>query len=269
MTREVHEIPPARRSVRWGSLAAVRWPLGLAGGVLAVAGGLVAWMLLLSRGVLADEADLDRGAVRGHATVTGVQATDARIDGVPAERVTYSFETDDGIAIADQLCWARRDQFAAGSVQPVEYLATRPEVNRLIGARLCLLTDRAGAVFRWVCAPGLLLLLLWAAGVWRQQRMLAAGDVTVALPTRIERVAGIVPVTLRVHYRFRDHNARWCEGWHWVRARSELGGRLTAMRRELVLVHDRRRPELNRLVIASDFHAHRRQRAEGEPAQRV
>ena len=48
MTREVHDIPPAPRHVRWRAALWHRWPLAFLGFVLAVYGGLITLMLFLA-----------------------------------------------------------------------------------------------------------------------------------------------------------------------------------------------------------------------------
>ena len=74
-----------------------------------------------------------------------------------------------------------------------------------------------------------------------------------AEPLQVERVAWVIPVMLRARYRFRDRHAQWCEGRHWVPARSALGIRLTSDPSQLAVVHDRSHPAHGRLVVPPDF----------------
>ena len=95
---------------------------------------------------------------------------------------------------------------------------------------------------------GVLLVLLWLQGAHDLRRMMATGDVAAAEPLQVERVAWVIPVMLRARYRFRDRHAQWCEGRHWVPARSALGIRLTSDPSQLAVVHDRSHPAHSRLA---------------------
>lgn len=270
MTILVREIPPAERRVRWSTLVWFRWPMGLLGVFLVVYGGLVALMLMFaSGGKPRDDRRLDASDVlRSMALVTDVKPSEAWLDDLPADRITYTFESQGGHAETGRT-FGHQDSFVEGREYPVEYLPGETEKNRLVGTRIGLLEDMVSPVLGAVVLPGVLVLLLWLQSLWSLRMTLAHGDVAVARLTRIERVRGVVPVTVRAYYRFRDHHARWCEGAHWVRARSLLGEQMAQPQREVAVVHDRARPERSRLVTASDFAGSRPRQREGEAAQRV
>ena len=135
----------------------------------------------------------------------------------------------------------------------VQYCVLDPKINRLAGIRISQFGDLVTPLLGFVVFPGLLLLLLWLQSIVDLKLTLARGDAGVAEITGAEPVAAVVPSMLRVRYRFRDYHARWCGGVHWVRARSPLGERLRAGEVQVVVIHDRRRPERSRLVVALDF----------------
>ncbi len=273
MTLEVREIPPAPRVVHWTAAMRHRWPLGCLGLLLAVYGGLGALLLFhASGGKRRDDLLLDRGPVgRATARIDRVDAPEVTIRGQPVERFFYTFATGPGQPELGGSAFGRAGMYAMGGEGIVEYLPDRPEKNRLQGTRIFPRGDliSPAPLLALVVLPGLTLLALWGAGVLRQRRMLARGDVAVAVITSALRLRWVIPTTVRVEYRFRDHRARWCAGSHWVRARSWLGHRL-ATSGELALVHERAHPEHSRLVTARDFAAGppRRQR-ESETAQPV
>jgi len=265
MTRELQNIPPAHRRVRWAFVVWWRWPMGLLGASLVIYGGLFALMLMSwAGGKPHDDALLDRAeTLTAMAEITAVETSAATIHKTAAERVTYYFLTGDGTTVRGS-SFGRAGEFAVHGRVPVRYLASAPETNRLQNTRISLLGDMVTPVTTTVVLPGAVLLLCWLLGVWRFRRLLAHGDAAVAELTRVEPVRWVVPVMLRVHYRFRDHHACWCEGHHWVRARSVLGERLTTRPGQLVAIHDRRHPASNRLVTADGFRNTPVPRFEGE-----
>ena len=63
---------------------------------------------------------------------------------------------------------------------------------------------------------------------------------------------------LSVSYEFRDHRAGTRKNRHWVRARGALGQRLRNWSvhnptEALPVLHDRRFPQWNRLLLPQDF----------------
>lgn len=266
---EIQAIPPAQRLVRWTAIVTYRWPLGLSGAFLAVYGGLVALMLFhVQSGKLHDDARLDAAAITTDAHIVEVRPVDTSlVEGHAAVRLTYEFHTD-GKRHEGHSFGANRD-YVEGQVGQVELLADSPEINRFAGTRICLLGDMVSPVLTFAVLPGLILLGLWALGAVALRRMLSTGDVAAAEPIRVERVPVVVPTMLRAHYRFRDHHARWRVGRHWVRARSELGLRLSEVPSRFAVVHDRAHPERSRLVLAQDFAQFPRKANEPQAARRA
>lgn len=260
MTREVHDVPPAPRHVRWAPVVWCRWPVGLIGLGLAIYGGLVA-LLFHHVGAANHDTRIEQGPrEQAVATVTAVKD----LPGGTMSRYSYRFDMPLGVETGDSL--GPRGGFAVGDTAPVEFVQGSPEISRLVGTRKELLGDLSTPILGLVVLPGLLLLLVWLQGVMDLRIMLAHGDVTVAELTQVERVPYVVPLMLRVHYRFRDHRARWCEGGHWVRARSALGQRLAASPGCALSIHDRLRPQRNRLITAVDFESGSPAPLAGRPA---
>jgi hypothetical protein len=296
MSRELRDIPPAPRRVRWRAVVWQRFGLGLGGAVLLGYGGILTLLLWIgdrsSHYALAS-AELDAGPVR---VVDGeVVAVEARNTwrGQPADLVSYRFGSG-----GDQ---QRGRSFTApglaqvGTSIEVEHLDGDPGLSRVLGGELYARPAWQEAALRVTVAPGAALLAAWWLGVLRLRRTLRRGDSAVAEPYAVRRLTFMVPTMLEVRFRFRDRQARVREGRHWVRARSELGERLTTTGRRtiedggrvlgrpvrpgstppvpdwrierstdlprLCVVHDRGAPQRHRLVAAADFeHASERPR---------
>jgi hypothetical protein len=263
MTREVHEIPPAPRLVRWRAVLWRRWPLLLLGTMFGVYGGLLAIMLgyastggLSSSDTLLDE--LGDNVPTARATVTQVEPADALVFGQPAEYVHFEFPAGSPSAVKG-ICRAPRQMFAVQDVAVVEYYPARERdgISRLKGTRVATVPV-AGALGLWLRAvvlPGLVALVLWWLGVLQMRRMLQNGIVAVAEVRALRKVRLVAPEMLRVEFQFRDHHARVRTGHHWVRAHSALGQRLARNPARLTVVHDRARPRRCRLVLPEDFRA--------------
>ncbi len=266
MKREVHAIPPAPRRIRMRPLFAHRWPLLAIGGTLVVIGGLLAWLMFLqSGGKMSDGLRLDRqpkAVVDGR--VTSVRP--ATWDGVAGQDIVYTFQhTLDGTTTnLHGSSFVPGSDRAVGQTVQVEVLAEDPNVSRISGGLLQV--DRAWlrAQF-WILAmtvPGTLVLLGWLASVFQLRHVLVHGDVAVGRVTGIRPVAIVLPEMLRVDYVFRDHRAKDRRNHHWVRVHGALGARLLAqLRREqyedMPVLHDRRLPQWNRMLLPQDFLPHR------------
>jgi hypothetical protein len=265
MVRDVRGIPPAPRRVRWRRVLGYRWPLAALAFALAVWGGVLTWMLFLAQGGKAsDDRRLDAARQldrldRARGTVDAVTADSGFIDAAtPAELVTYQFEQS-GLQMKGH-SFAPQGRFAVGAEVEVEMLRGEPSVNRIVG----LTTHLIPGVFdpmSWLVAvvvPGLLLGLLYFAGVFHLRHILAHGDVSVAQVLSVQRVRFCLPETWSVRFSFRDHHAHERTSRHWVRAHSNLGNRLRTMARHgtferLPVLHDRRFPQHCRLVLPDDF----------------
>ncbi|MEM7202614.1 MAG: hypothetical protein AAF628_20265 [Planctomycetota bacterium] len=274
--KEVREIPPATRRVRWIPAMGHRWPLGAFGIALAVYGGLLALMLHQVAGGKASDDRLLGTELTEHAeaTILEVKPIGQTLNGATYDQVSYQFAA--GSTQRYGKCYAPAGRYVAARGEGsdyasdgiAEFLPDRPEINRLLGGQINVLPTLTAPVLGLIVLPGILFALLWAHGVLDLRRMMSRGDVAVADLTRIEQMRWLVPLTLRIDYRFRDHRAQWRVGRHWVRKRSELGESLLASDRA-VLVHDRTRPQFSRLVAPSDFEETRPRKPEGETARAV
>ena len=254
MTREVREIPPVPRPVRWSAVLWFRWPLALCAFLLGVYGGL--WTLMLyfaSSGKPLDDVKLDRGSTVTVGSVTAVVSVPETIYLPPAEHAVYTFVDADGHA-RDGKCFVLPDAVDVGASVDIEYVGVSPEINRIRGGRIGRLPDYVTPAFRLTVIPGLAFLAMWLYSVLRMRRVLIFGDAAVAELTEIRRLPVINPGTLAVSFRFRDRRARITDGRHWVRERSALGQRVLEATTDMVVVHDRRRPRWHRLVVAEYFH---------------
>jgi hypothetical protein len=254
MTREVHEIPPAPRRVRWSAALWHRWPLAFLGFVLAVYGGLIGVMLNYSDtgGLSRTDRLLDAGARTAPAVVLRIEETSARFDSRPAVKVFFSYAEQSGQRSLGE-CFAAAGMFQADGSAVAEYLSV--EHSRLRGGRATL-ARVSGLLQTWlllVVLPGATCLLLWAGGVLRLRQVLGNGDVAVAELQSLRRLPWLLPTMLAVEFEFRDRSAARCRGRHWVRAHSALGRRLAAGPAHAAVVHDRVRPRRCRLVLADDF----------------
>lgn len=256
---EVRSIPPAPRRVRTAALLAHRWPLLAIGGAMVVLGSLIAWaMFLQSGGKLSLGPSLDAGpteVVRG----TVETALDPRdFEGRSWQDVRYRFAYD-GVGLYGG-CFVPSGSVQVGDAVDVEVLVGDPNVNRIRGGLLHIDWKWLRARF-WVMAmtlPGGLILLGWLAGVFQLRQVLVYGDVSAATILSVTPLRHVLPEMLAVGYEFRDHRARPHRNLHWVRARGPLGERLRTWRpggrREVVpVLHDRRLPQWNRLLLPQDF----------------
>ncbi len=107
--------------------------------------------------------------------------------------------------------------------------------------------------FGLLVLPGLLALGLWFQGVFDLRRMMNSGDVGVAEVLETRRLNFVLPSTVAVCYRFRDHRAILRVGRHWVRARSALGEHLSTEPQHMPVLHHRRWPQFSRLALVQDF----------------
>jgi hypothetical protein len=262
MTREVHEIPPAPRLVRWRAVLWRRWPLLLLGLLGGVYGGLFAIMLgyastggLSRSDTLLDEAGAN--VPRAKARVVKVEPAAAHAHGELLEYVHFVFEGGSGLVPG--ICLAPRGRYAVDAVAVAEYdpLRERDGISRLEGTRVATVPV-AGALGLWLRAvvlPGALALVAWWLGVVRVRRMLQNGIVAVAEVRSLRKLRWVAPEMLRVEFAFRDQHAHVRHGRHWVRAHSALGQRLARNSARLTVVHDRARPRRCRLVLPEDFRA--------------
>jgi hypothetical protein len=263
MKRDVQNIPPAPRRVRWSTVLAFRWPLALVAGLFAFCpGGFLTWMLFLAR----DENDdylLDRGpTARVDAKVLEVLPEGA-LDGPKCERATYEY-TYGRPGSPEPTRWQAASFVATGSVHAgetvqVDVLTADPAASRIVGGRANLqLAGFHPEVWLYgMVLPGGALGLFYLLGALRLRRILVHGDVGVATGLAVVRVRRIVPEMWSVRFRFRDRNAVERAGRHWVRAHSALGQRLQRIAdgsgESLPVLHDRRHPRLCRLVLPDAF----------------
>ena len=253
MTREVHDIPPAPRHVRWRAVLWHWWPVAFLGFMLAVYGGLITLMLFMAAGGKpSDDRRLDQQCVQTSGLVTNVEILHGR-----PPRVYYDFQVvnkaghrfrqsgfsflPDGEALKD------------GDPIPIEYVQRWPSVSRAKGGRISILPPLLAFFFYGAFLPGMLCLVLWFAAVQRLRRLMTHGDVAVGDVVSYRLVPYILPLMYAVEYRFRDHHAKVHTTRHWVRARSALGDRLRANPGKVGVIHDRSGRGVSRLVMASDF----------------
>jgi hypothetical protein len=259
MQNEVRSIPPAPRRARLQPLLAHRWPLLACGGSMVVLGTLIAWaMFLQSSGYFSWGKRLDAGPTD---TVLGsVQEIKSAtwFDGKGWEDVHYLAPWNDttlyGCSFVDVGAYAVGDQV------PIEILVGSPNIHRISGG--VLRADR-----RWLYAqfwigvmvvPGALILLTWLTSMFQLRQVLLHGDVSVGRVLRVRPIRYVLPEMLMVTYEFRDHRAQMRKNRHWVRARGTLGSRLANWRASdrseaLPVLHDRRFPQWNRLLLPQDF----------------
>jgi hypothetical protein len=286
MALELRDIPPAPRSVRAGAVVWRAFGAFLTGAVLLIYGGVLTLLLWISdRGSYYTEADrtLDREREVLVGTVTAVEPRSSW-RGDAMDLVRFRFEAADSMPQEGASFFAA-GVHAVGADVEIEYSA-RTGDSRVLGGSLVHAMDATGTAFWLTVVPGSALLLLWLCSVLRLRRVLRDGDAAIAEPVEVRRVPFMIPTMLEVRFRFRDRSAQVREGRHWLRARSELGERLsTASARpptaprvlwtptrgldksvptewqtvrsadlpRLCVIHDRARPAANRLVAASDF----------------
>jgi hypothetical protein len=260
MRHELRAIPPAPRLVRWRPLFAHRWLLLAAGLPLVAIGALVAWLMFLqSGGKMSLGPRLDAGpVVRVPGVLRAVWPPRAFPDGSQRQEVRYEFRIESSNLRGG--CFVPVGEWREGGACEVEALAADWNVNRIRGGALHLDRDWLRARF-WVTAlavPGGLLLLAWLAGALQLRQVLVHGDASLGVVHRVQRVQGVLPEMLRVDYTFRDHRATTRHNRHWVRAHGELGVRLLAQMaagrfEEMPVLHDRRFPQWNRMLLPADF----------------
>lgn len=259
MQHEVRSIPPAPRRVRMRPLLAHRWPLLISGGVMIVIGLLISWaMFLQSSGSFSWGHKLDMGPTDStFGEVQQVRPT-TRFDGKDWEDVHYLAPWNDTNLYGCSFVAA--GSYQVGDEVPVEVLIGSPNVHRIVGG--VLRADR-----RWLHAqfwigvlvvPGGLILLAWLTAMFQLRQVLVHGDVSVGRTCRVRPVRYVLPEMLMVTYEFRDHRAKMRKNRHWVRARGALGARLVNWHESddqeaLPVLHDRRFPQWNRLLLPQDF----------------
>ncbi|MCA8951279.1 MAG: hypothetical protein KDE27_17360 [Planctomycetes bacterium] len=261
MMHEVRSIPAAPRRVRLGPVLAHRWPMGALGGLLAGFGGLLSWMLFLAAGAKpSDQHRLDTEptvAAKGRIAAIAHDPVVAPTGDV-WEWVNYGFTFGDHDWPGH--CMVPKGSCVRGDEVEVRLLPDTPRISVVAGGRLhfhrLLLAPEA-----WigtVVVPGLLLLLGWLAGVFRLRSVLVHGDVSTGTVVSVRPVSWLLPEMVRIAYEFRDHRAALRHGRHWVRTHSELGARVlhqmhTGWFDPLPVLHDRRFPQFNRMLLARDF----------------
>ncbi|MEO0479155.1 MAG: hypothetical protein AAF196_06715 [Planctomycetota bacterium] len=105
------------------------------------------------------------------------------------------------------------------------------------------------AVAPWVTiVPGSAFVVLWLRSVRDQRRLLRTGDISIGEATEWTESRSIGPRTLTVQFWFRDHHAEIHQGRDQIRLYSELGDSLTQGKREVLVVHDRKKPSQHRLI---------------------
>lgn len=254
MTREVHDIPPAPRRVRWRAVLWRWWPVAFFGFVLAVYGGLITLMLFLAQtGKPSDDRTLDRLCVL---TNRGLVVSVDILYGRPP-RVHYDFQVETrsgGSYRQSGFCFLPGGEtLKEGDRVQVEHAPDQPSISRIKGGRIGILPPLLSYSFHGSFVPGVALLMVWFGAVLRLRRLMTRGDVAVGEVLAFRLVRVVLPLMYTVEYRFRDHNAKVHQTWHWVRARSELGDRLRTNLERIGVVHDRRGRGVSRLVMASDF----------------
>ena len=259
MMREVHHIPPAPRRVRLRPLLAHRWPLLAVGGALVVLGCLFAWAMFLHEGGKFSMAPrLDQGPTRRVQGTVKAVAPPMELERQAWQHVGYDFEWR-GVSLSGA-SFTRADLLRVGDTVDIEVLEAEPNISRIAGSMLHV--DRIWLHARfWIGAmvvPGALVLLGWLAGLFQLRQVLVHGDVSVGRVLAIRPVRFVLPEMLRVAYEFRDHRATARKNSHWVRVHGELGARLvqqmqTGLLQSMPVLHDRRLPHWNRMLLPQDF----------------
>ncbi|MFK7741479.1 MAG: hypothetical protein AB8H80_14270 [Planctomycetota bacterium] len=273
MQSEVREIPPAPRRARIQPLLAHRWPMLMIGGTMVTIGGLIAWaMFLQSGGKFSFGPRLAEGPVRVVEGTLDKISGQPRFDDTDWDEAHYSLtwmqyvEPENGTARPpiplplEGMCYVPRDRYAAGATVPIEVLLEDKNVHCIVGGVKHIYRQWLYARF-WLVVlvvPGALLLLSWLTGVFQLRQVLVHGDVTVGRVLSAQTVRWVLPEMLQVRYEFRDHSARLRQNRHWVRARGSLGTRLRhsgdgGVGSALPVLHDRRLPHWNRMLLANDF----------------
>ena len=255
MMHEVRSIPPAPRRVRLRPLLAHRWPLLAVGGTFVVLGTLVAWLMFLYRS--ADQ-QLDSGPTLRLDGVVQKLEPPVPWDDSERQRATFTFRWAGNDRGGHSFVVAHRHR--VGERVEVEVLASDDNVSRVAGSLVQ--QDRAwlSAPFWLVCttAPGALVLLVWFVSFLLLRHVIVHGDATAGRVVEIGLVKNVLPEMLRVRYEFRDHHAALRTGTHWVRLHGVLCARLLRQVRAeayeaMPVLHDRRVPSWNRLLLPADF----------------
>jgi hypothetical protein len=276
MQHEVRSIPPAPRRARLHPLLAHRWPLLIIGAWMMVIGGLIAWaMFLQSSGTFSWGQRLDAGPSK---TVDGIVQKvlpAVHFDGQAWDDVHYlatwqAEGNSTGEDPADEVqphevklygcSFVAAGTYQAGDAVPIEVLTAMPNIHRVQGG--VLRADRRWLYARfWIAilvVPGALILLSWLTAMFQLRQVLVHGDVSVGRVLNVQRVRYILPEMLAVTYEFRDHRAMMRKNRHWVRVRGTLGNRLRNWSvhnpsEALPVLHDRRFPQWNRMLLPQDF----------------
>lgn len=257
MMHELRSIPPAPRRIRLRPLLAHRWPLLAVSLLFVLAGSLLAWLMFLQAGGKpGDQHRLEQGPTT---TVRGRVFAVDRADGRARQQVHYRFDWQDKPQLEGHSN-AVAGTFAPGTDVDVEVLREDPSINAVKGT--VLFVDRAWLRPQFwlsvLVVPGALLLLGWLAGSFQLRQVLIYGDAAVGTVTSLRRVQLVLPEMLRVGYEFRDHRAISRRNAHWVRVHGELGSRLVRQMQsgtfeKMPVLHDRRLPQWNRMLLPQDF----------------
>jgi hypothetical protein len=249
-------------------MLAHRWPLLVIGGNLVVLGSLIAWaMFLQSSGTFSWGQRLDNGPTEVIEGIVQKMQSAIRFDDQDWDDVHYlapwlpedSSSQQQGIDLYG-CSFVPAGSYKLGDAVPVEVLTKFPNINRVQGG--VLRADRRWLYAQfWIVAmviPGALILLTWLTSMFQLRQVLVHGDVSVGRVAEVRPVKHVLPEMLLVTYEFRDHRARMRKNRHWVRARGALGNRLknwTINSRDeaLPVLHDRRLPHWNRLLLPQDF----------------
>ncbi|MEO6597041.1 MAG: hypothetical protein ABIP94_20035 [Planctomycetota bacterium] len=259
MKHEVRSIPPAPRRVRLQPLLAHRWPLLASGGALLVLGCLAAWLMFLQAGGKpSDQQLLQSGPVERAIGKVGTMEPAIRRDGQLWQRVHYTFAWRDGTLTG--ACFVPAGTRLRDTEAPVEVLRGQPQINCIEGGVLYMdrLWLQPGFWLGIMVVPGCLVLLGWAASFFQLRQVLVHGDVSVGRVTAVSPVSLVLPEMLCVVYEFRDHRATARRNRHWVRLHGALGARLSRQLQsgrfeEMPVLHDRRLPQWNRMLLPADF----------------
>ena len=278
MQYEVRSIPPAPRRARLQPLLAHRWPLLISGGLMVVFGSLIAWaMFLQSSGTFSWGQRLDTGptlTVEGtvqkvlpavhfddrdwddvHYLATWQTQPLSPSDAPPDPATTTSHEVQ-----LYGCSFVPAGRYITGDTVPIEVLSDEPNIHRVQGG--VLRADRRWLYAQfWIVAlviPGALILLSWLTAMFQLRQVLVHGDVSVGRVIVVLPVRYVLPEMLSVRYEFRDHRAQMRKNRHWVRARGALGQRLRNWSihnpsEALPVLHDRKFPQWNRLLLPQDF----------------
>lgn len=238
------------------------------GGLLVVFGSLIAWaMFLQSSGTFSWGQQIDNGPTEVIEGVVQKILPAIQFDDQDWEDVHYlapwlppgSSSEHQGINLYGY-SFVSAGSYRPGDVVAIEVLTESPNINRVQGG--VLRADRRWLYAQfWIVAmviPGALILLTWLTSMFQLRQVLVHGDVSVGRVIDVRPVKYVLPVMLTVTYEFRDHRARMRKNRHWVRARGTLGCRLqnwTVKSRyeALPVLHDRRFPHWNRLLLPQDF----------------